>query len=184
MPEAPDYIPGGDRKRWTAIWKNAMDKYGDEGRAYQIANGVILHGKSYTKSRYPILDNLRRFAAVADGAAREAASGNLVSDEMLQELYNKVAGYNKLLNSPTIQRTVDSAANYITLAMRQTNPRRQSSLLASSSRILLRLVSALESTAGIGKSVTRARGKSVVQSVLKSYKKHRRRHHGGHHHHI
>lgn len=38
----PDHIPKRKRDQWAATWNSAFEKYGDEGRAFQIANGVAM----------------------------------------------------------------------------------------------------------------------------------------------
>jgi hypothetical protein len=37
----PDYVPKGKRGQWAAIWNSAYEKYGNEARAFMIANGSI-----------------------------------------------------------------------------------------------------------------------------------------------
>lgn len=48
LSELPAYIkkkPKPQQRQWRAVFNSAMAQYGDEGRAFAAANGVIGHKK-------------------------------------------------------------------------------------------------------------------------------------------
>lgn len=97
---APDYVPASERKRWAAIWNNAYERYGTEERAFAIANGVVLKGKSmkrrsntYRRKASPLAQTMREvdsFWTILKDLERTASSGKPVDARVVDNLIARI----------------------------------------------------------------------------------------------
>jgi cation transport regulator ChaB len=42
-------MPASKQKQWISVFNSAFKKYGDEGKAFKLANGVAKKTKSFTE---------------------------------------------------------------------------------------------------------------------------------------